>query len=402
MLKKYGLGLAAMTVIVLFAVMSSSCGQSTSTTSYATGAVSGVVTNSAGSAVAGTIVNTFNGSSVLTATTDSTGTYTISGVWNGVHVLMISSSSEYAAQSVAVTENTTTTHNITTEAGTTATVAPTITMSSESMSTSSGFFTVAGTVTPVGQVSNVVVSVNNNDSLAAVSSGGFSKVVNLISGTNTIVVTAFNSLGYDHKTITVTYTPPAVQTGSVKITLNWDKADDIDLHLWNSTGDKHTYWSRYYGGPLDSVTVEVVDASGTVTSLTRTKDTTAKALPNTVLDYDNRTGTGPENITIFSNGLTQEGRYLVGVNGYNSIYNPYPITCSVSVKLPDGTTKAYTHVITSSNSGAGNPNTDTANWWRPFDIVVSSSGVVSIGTADTSATPTTTGARVLDVEKGTK
>jgi len=379
------LGLVAcLGLMIIGGVSISGCSQSSSSP-YTTGTVSGVVLTASGTAVASATVNTLNGSTLVTATTDSSGAYTLSGVWNGVHVLLISSNSYYAANSVAVTENTTTTQNISVDAGTTATATPVVTLTSVGTSTASEFFTVAGSVTPTSGTNDVIISVNNNDSLASVSSGSFSKVVHLVSGTNTIVVTAFNSLGYNQKTITVTYTPPSAQTGSVKITLNWDKAADIDLHLWNRAGDKHTYYSRHYGGPLSAVTVEVVTSSGTLTTLTWPKDTTAQALPNTLLDYDNIGGTGPENMTIYSDGLTQEARYLVGINGYSG--SLYPITCSISVKLPNGTTQAYTHVIPASNGNSGNPNTDTNYWWRPCDIVVSSSGVVSIGAAELTASP---------------
>lgn len=394
-------GLVCVFLVGLFMISLFGCAQTQSTTtpSYATGTVSGVVLTATGTPVANATVNTFNGASVMSATSNSSGAYTINGVWIGVHVLLIASNNYYAANSVAVSENTTTTQNISADAGTTATAIPAVTLTSVGTSTASEFFTVAGSVTPVGEVNNVVVSVNNNDSLAPVSSGVFSKVVHLTSGTNTIVVAAFNSLGYNQKTITVTYTPSAAQTGSVKITLNWDKASDMDLHLWNRTGDKHTYWTRHYGGPLSSITVEVVDVSGTLTALTWLKDTTAKALPNTLLDYDNIGGTGPENMTIYSEGLTQEARYLVGINSFTA---SYPVTCSLSVKLPDGTTHAYTSVLASSNGGSGDPNTDTTHWWRPFDIVVSSTGAVSIAAAELSATPTTSGVRTLNVESRKK
>ncbi|HVN67563.1 MAG TPA: carboxypeptidase-like regulatory domain-containing protein, partial [Candidatus Sulfotelmatobacter sp.] len=337
------LGLAA---LVIIGVSMSSC-SSTSTTAttvpaYATGTVSGVVTTATGTAVANAVVNTFNGSTIVSGTTNASGAYTLSGVWIGVHVLIISSSNYSAVSTVAVTDGGTTTQNISADAGTAATTAPVVTLTSVSTQTASEFFTVAGTLTPTSGINNVVVSVNNNDSLASVSSGSFSKVIHLVSGTNTIVVTAFNSQGYNQQTLTVTYTPASVQTGSVKITLNWDKASDMDLHLWNKTGDRHTYYSRHYGGPLSSISVEVVTVSGSLTTVNYPKDTSVNALLNTLLDYDNIGGTGPENMTIFSDGLTAgtaEVRYLVGVNSFSA---SYPVTCSLSVKLPDGTTHAYT------------------------------------------------------------
>ena len=211
------------------------CGQSGSssgTTSYSTGTVSGVVVNSAGTPVANATVNACNGSSVISTSTDSHGSYTLTGVWEGVHVLTIASNSYYAAGSVAVTAGSTTTQNISADAGTAATSSPSITLTSVGTSTAFEFFTVAGTVTG-GGINHVVILVNNNDSLAVVSSSAFSKVVHLVSGTNTIVVTAFNSIGYTQQTITVTYNPATAQTGTVKITLNWDRSADIDLHLWN-------------------------------------------------------------------------------------------------------------------------------------------------------------------------
>ncbi len=289
-----------------------------------------------------------------------------------------------------------TSQNISADAGTAATASPTITLTQVGTTTAFEFFQISGSVTPVGEVPNVVISVNNNDSLAPVSSGTFSKVVKLVSGSNTIVVTAFNSQGYSQKSINVTYNPPSAQTGAVKITLNWDKNDDVDLHLWNQAGTKHTYYGRHYGGPLDLVTVEVVDTSGSPTIMTWGKSTAVQALPNTLLDYDNIGGTGPENMTIYADGLTgtTETRYQVGINGYSSSGGGgYPVSCSLSVVLPDGTTRAYTHVITAANSNSGDPNTDTTHWWRPFDIIVSSSGVVSIDTAVTTTTPITSGAR---------
>jgi hypothetical protein len=350
--------------------------------SYATGTISGIVYNSLGAVIASATVYTFNGTTVLSATTNSSGAFTLTGVWVGTHVLLITSSSYYAIATVAVTENTTTSATLTVSTGSTATAAPTVTLTSVGTTTASAYFTVAGTVIPTGEVTNVVISVNNNDTIAPVSSGAFSKVVNLVSGTNTIVVTAYNSAGSSTKSITVTYNPPSVQTGTVKITLNWDAADDVDLHLWNRTGDRHTYYGRHYGGPLAAVTVEVITVGGTPTTYTWTKDTTAYALPNTILDYDNIGGTRPENMTIFAEGLTQEARYLVGVNGYSG--SNYPINCSISVVMPDGTTHAYSHTITSSDGNSGNPNTDTTHWWRPFDVVVSAARAVSLGTANTT------------------
>ena len=392
-MKKYGwLGMVGLFIaaVMLIGVSVNGCGQSGSSSTTSLGTVSGVVVNSSGTAVSGATVSSCNGGTVVSAETNSSGVYTLSGVSEGVHVLTISSNSYYAASSVAVTAGSTTTQNITADAGSAATAEPVVTLTSVGTATAFEFFTVAGTVTG-GGANHAVISVNNNDSLALISLGAFSKVVHLVSGTNTIVVTAFNSKGYNQKTITVTYTPPTGQSGTVKVTLNWDRSADIDLHLWNQAGTKHTYYNRHYGGPLPSITVEVMTTSGTPTMVNYPKDTSVKALPNTLLDYDNIGGTGPENMTIYSDGLTGEARYLVGVNGY-SIYTSTPINCSLSVKLPDGTTKSYTHSIASANSDGGNPNTDTTHWWRPFDIVVSG-GVVSIADPDltTATSPTTTG-----------
>jgi len=398
-MKKTWLGLSLGLVAVMLAVLATGCAtvENNPTPSYTTGTVSGVVANAAGTPISGATVNTFNGSSILTATTNASGAYTLSGVWNGVHVLLISSDNYYAINSVAVTANTTTSQNVSADAGTAATAVPVVTLTSVGTQTASEFFTVAGSVTPVGEVNNVVISVNNNDSLASAVTGTFMKVVNLVSGTNAIVVTAFNSKGYNQKTITVTYTPPAVQTGAVKITLNWDKASDMDLHLWNSAGDRHTYYGRHYGGPLATIEVSYVDSSGIAQTTNYYGDTTlaVPSLSNTLLDYDNIGGTGPENMTIFADGLTAAGRYLVAVNSYSASWE---VTCSISVKLPDGTTQAYTQVITTSSGRSGNPNTDTASWWRPFDIVVSSSGAVSIATTDLTGTLNTASVRSSNAE----
>lgn len=132
-----------------------------------------------------------------------------------------------------------------------------------------------------------------------------------------------------------------------RVTLNWNQANDIDLHVFTSDG-QHSFYAN-------------------------------KVIEGGSLVLDDIDGFGPENFTLTT---LRPGRYYVAVNYYQG----QPATDSTIVIRTKTETRALgPHVLSTENLNAGYPvRGDTASWWRVCDLNVSASGATTILPPNTS------------------
>ncbi len=92
--------------------------------------------------------------------------------------------------------------------------------------------TVQGTVSPMSADVYATITVNGTDTPLSLTTGGsFSTIVNLITGANTIVVTAMGNAGAGSDSITVTSTQEPVGN-ALEVVCNWSSAAvRVDLHV---------------------------------------------------------------------------------------------------------------------------------------------------------------------------
>jgi len=141
------------------------------------------------------------------------------------------------------------------------------------------------------------IDINGSSHAISVSNGSFSTDENVSSGQNTIMVTVTNAqqvVASDTVTINV-----QIPTYGIRIELTWDKDDtDMDAHLvrpggsmWSTTDDCH--WQN----PNPDWGLIGISED------------------NPSLDQDNRSGLGPENITLEQ--PFEEGEYQVMVHYFD-------------------------------------------------------------------------------------
>jgi hypothetical protein len=142
----------------------------------------------------------------------------------------------------------------------------------------------------------------------------------------------------------------------LRVTLIWDKPNDMDLHTF-APNDEHSYYGN-------------------------------KAITPGELDVDDRDGFGPEN---FDARVLVPGIYHVAVNYWSSgidtgdELDTRPTRCIVRVATSQGSFDFF-QTLTQSNQNDGYPVIeDTASWWRPCDIRVNSNGTVERLPPDRSA-----------------
>ncbi len=157
--------------------------------------------------------------------------------------------------------------------------------------------------------------------------------------------------------INVEWTPPQGSDFYFRVTLSWDTStSDPDLHVWSPAPDNEhsAFWNM--------------------------------AINAGQLDVDDTEGFGPEN---FTNGTLVPGRFHVAINSYDldeeSVYH-------VTVRVVTGGLAANSLVRTFGPHTFTTDDSETypvqpPSWWRPFDIVVSADGAVSVVAPDNATLP---------------
>jgi len=178
----------------------------------------------------------------------------------------------------------------------------------------------------------------------------FNHTIILAYGVNEIVVRGTNATGTVlSDKITIEYYPD----WNFRVTLTWDTATDMDLHMWEPGLSEHCYWI-----PLTS--------------------------SHLVLDHDIIPGYGPENITPLSDDLPV-GVYPIAVDYYSGYE---AVTCVVTLRLnvgtPSETTIQFDHVLTVPDYMEYPVQNTTETWWRVADLVMDEYGVMTWQEADTS------------------
>ncbi len=182
--------------------------------------------------------------------------------------------------------------------------------------------------------------------------GEFHQIVFLAYGVNEIVVRATNATGTVlSDKIIIEYYP----AWDFRITLTWDTDDsDMDIHVWEQDLFNHCYYSN-------------------------------TTTPHLGLDIDILYGFGPENITPITDELP-EGVYPIAVNYYadhdDDFYEDQPTTNFVTLRLNPGTPfeeiVIFDYLLTFENFNSDYPvQYSTASWWRPCDLVVHDTGIVT-------------------------
>jgi len=216
-----------------------------------------------------------------------------------------------------------------------------------------------GTAVFSGTIDNLdsdtaVVILNGQQSIMDASGGAFNVTLILVPGTNYIRARATNAAGTTlSEEFTVEYTPPVGGEYYFRITLTWDRATDMDTHVWSPSAQHSCWWNKSIGAGE--------------------------------LDFDNISGYGPENFTC---DTLEDGRFKPAINYFSG--SP-AVGCVVRVTTGTLATGASVSEIlgpfylTIANAESGYPVTgNTASWWRPCDVILSSSGEVTVVAADTS------------------
>ena len=225
----------------------------------------------------------------------------------------------------------------------------------------------AGTVMIEGTVTNtdsdtvlilqdgqpVVVELGQPVAVQVGAGGSFSQLFFLRPGVNRFQVVVGNAVCTHRRPeepLGVTWTPPAGSDFLFRVTLTWNAQTDPDLHTWMPNLSEHSsYWN------------EEISAGE--------------------LDVDNTTGFGPENFTARQ---IAEGRWRVAINSY-SMGSVERYAANVRVitggLAQNSLVRTFgPHTFTTSN-GEDYP-VEPPNWWRPFDIIVSADGNVSVVSPD--------------------
>jgi len=185
--------------------------------------------------------------------------------------------------------------------------------------------------------------------------GQFFQGVILGYGDNEIVVRATNAAGtVMSEKILVPYYPE----WNFRVTLTWDTdLSDLDLHMWE---------------PPDFT--EHCSYEEEITA-------------NLMLDYDNVDGYGPENMTPTTDTYPS-GVWPIAVDFYDDDGVPYTtayITLRLNVGTPDEEIAQFSYLLTVPDGNFDYPvQYSTESWWRPCDLVIEPSGLITWQVADTS------------------
>lgn len=227
----------------------------------------------------------------------------------------------------------------------------------------------AGTVHITGTVTNtddsvVAVFQDGNPTLtgldgsAGAAPRAFDHLAFLHPGTNVFRVLASNAAcTVITDPINVQWTPPQGSDFYFRVTLSWDTpTSDPDLHVWSPAPDNEhsAFWN--------------------------------KSINAGQLDVDDTEGFGPEN---FTNDTLVPGRFHVAINSYDL---DEETAYRVTVRVVTGGLAANSLVRTFGPHTFTTDDNETypvqpPNWWRPFDVVVTADGNVSVVAPDNSDLP---------------
>ena len=232
---------------------------------------------------------------------------------------------------------------------------PTITpgSSSTNISVSTSAYSVGGTTssTANGYWFVVIGGTLRAWGVITVSGGTYSAVIPLFCGEQALVYRFDNTSGHSYWYAAATLT--SCTTAAFRAQLTWDtgpSGSDIDLHLVRPSGTTNSANDCYYGNCVE-------------TGLTW-------GTTHPVLDVDNTSGYGPENITI---GPTVEsGVYRVIVYNYNGVLNTH-----ATVKLYFNDVEVFRNTSVVLNS----PN----NWWTVATVNMTAQTFTSVNTYSSGA-----------------
>jgi uncharacterized protein YfaP (DUF2135 family) len=225
--------------------------------------------------------------------------------------------------------------------GTGPTGPPQITLNDPVTDQSTGLATLTGTITELDSDQAVLIQ-NGQESAMSALNGAFSQLVVLQSGLNHLAVRATNCAGTTiSRTVDVNYTGTGAGDFIFRVTMAWDNYGDIDLHTLSPSGQL-----SYFGN---------------------------MAINAGSLDVDNTSGFGPENFTC---NVLEPGRFGVATYFYGG-------TGPISVTIR----------VTSGSQATGAPVnqvfgpfvlTAPGDSWRPCDVLLDTSGVVTTAPPDPS------------------
>lgn len=298
-----------------------------------------------------TLVACFSGDTVVTTTTDAQGAYLLPNVSAGAHVVSFAHAGYATVSVTTVVAAAAAQVDVMMPTGTIVPeVAPVIQLNDPVVDQNSGMATISGTILNLDAPSAVLI-LNGAESLITVNADNtFSTLAILQPGANAAYVRAVNAIDSAISAVlTLTYTP--VGGSFFRVTLSWDGAGDVDLHTWDPNSN-HSYFS-------------------------------AETIPTGTLDVDNTSSLGPENFTCTS---LVDGRFCIAVNNYGGAEYRQAII-RVTINSGPNTGRQLTFGPYSfSTAGETYPvTTDSTNWWRPCDILVSGQ-TISVVPPDTTIT----------------
>lgn len=313
----------------------------------------GYVTDQGGAPVADVLVGCSDGQTLWMTTSAQDGSYQMTGIPLGARVLSFDKDGYETTHVASAIANATDCVRVDAVLATSAVQCPNdlpqFSLNPPSVDQVAGNATISGVISNLDSGTAVLVLNGSETIIPVAGNGSFSALVFLNTGQNAIVIRASNCRG------NALSTPMYVQfTGQFvfRVTLTWDVATDMDLHLWapgSAGGTQHCcYWNMS------------VDAGG--------------------LDIDDTYGYGPENFTA---DTIVPGRYAVAVNYYSGSPS---VGCSIRVTVPgQPATDFGPYALTLSNYESDYPvSVSTPSWWRATDLQVAANGDVTIVPADTS------------------
>ncbi|MFN7171476.1 MAG: carboxypeptidase regulatory-like domain-containing protein [Fimbriimonadaceae bacterium] len=210
----------------------------------------------------------------------------------------------------------------------------------------SGIASVTGTITNLDEDARFgVLIINGKEQVFPVQPDGtFQTAAILSNGVNMLFVRGVNQVG------ATTAGPVELNFTAnfrFRVTLTWDRFADLDLHGWDPSLIQASYVNPDIG--------------------------------TLILDVDNTSGFGPENITNpFPIGDTIDGRYRFAANSYSGGAGANAVV-TVSVASGPNAGQSFEfgpYIFTSSNFNTGYPvigSTDA--WWRVCDVLVNGNSV---------------------------
>jgi hypothetical protein len=171
---------------------------------------------------------------------------------------------------------------------------------------------------------------------------------------------------------------------AMTITLTWNETgnatvsnSDMDLHLnyyavTAPTGSTEPTWNIAWdlsGGTSTTVIANQCTAPNGITSYRSALDLTGSGVCDVLLDQDNTVGFGPEHIIAT---MLPAGYYVVSVDSYYLIDPSEDV--KVTIQIGNSLFGPFTTTITTSDGDGTTP----AAWFPAADIVVSSTGGVSV------------------------